>query len=84
MTSVRPSQLAFDSSDGVQVDIQFMPRGEDAVVVSITASRLNDVEAFVGATEGFTLVLCKLKHLLESGAAANLVRDKAELLTGKG
>jgi hypothetical protein len=31
--------------------------------------------------EGFTIVLCDLKTLLESGRSANLVRDKAELIT---
>ena len=31
--------------------------------------------------EGFAIVLCDLKTLLESGRSANLVRDKAELIT---
>jgi hypothetical protein len=34
----------------------------------------------VNATEGFTIVLCDLKTLLESGRSANLVRSKAALI----
>ena len=30
--------------------------------------------------EGFSIVLCDLKTLLETGRSANLVRDKAELI----
>jgi hypothetical protein len=33
--------------------------------------------------EGFSIVLCDLKTLLESGRSANLVRDKAELIARK-
>jgi hypothetical protein len=38
------------------------------------------VEQVVNATEGFSIVLCDLKILLESGQSANLVRAKAELI----
>ena len=31
--------------------------------------------------EGFAIVLCDLKTLLETGDSAHLVRDKAELIT---
>ena len=41
----------------------------------------NVVDAIVGATEGFSIVLCDLRTLLETGRSANLVRDKAELIT---
>ena len=43
-------------------------KGEDAVA------------QVVNATEGFSIVLCDLKTLLESGRSANLVKDKAELI----
>jgi hypothetical protein len=33
-----------------------------------------------GTAEGFSIVLCDLKTLLETGRSANLVRDKAELI----
>jgi uncharacterized protein YndB with AHSA1/START domain len=38
------------------------------------------VEAALEATQGFTIVLCDLKTLLESGKSMNLVRDKALLI----
>ena len=31
--------------------------------------------------EGFSIVLCDLKTLLETGTSAGLVRDKAELIS---
>jgi hypothetical protein len=34
----------------------------------------------VNATEGFAIVLCDLKVLLETGHPAGLVKDKAELI----
>ncbi|MEP7276850.1 MAG: hypothetical protein ABI812_10875, partial [Betaproteobacteria bacterium] len=33
------------------------------------------------ATEGFTIVLCDLKCLLETGQSGNMVRDKAALIS---
>jgi hypothetical protein len=39
------------------------------------------LEQATGTIEGFSIVLCDLKTLLESGNSANLVRDKAELIT---
>ena len=33
-----------------------------------------------GTVEGFAIVLCDLKTLLETGESANLVRDKAALI----
>lgn len=39
-----------------------------------------DVDEIVNATEGFSIVLCDLKTLLETGHSANLVRDKAALI----
>ena len=34
----------------------------------------------VNVVEGFSIVFCDLKTLLETGSSANLVRDKAELI----
>ena len=33
-----------------------------------------------GVIEGFSIVFCDLKTLLETGTSAGLVRDKAELI----
>jgi len=37
----------------------------------------------MGATEGFTIVLCDLKSLLEGGASGGMVRDKARLIAAQ-
>lgn len=75
-----PHRLAFDWSDGIHVEIAFKPQDAGATVASVVASGLKDAAEAVGATEGFSIVLCDLKTLLESGKSANLVRDKAELI----
>jgi hypothetical protein len=36
----------------------------------------------VAATEGFAIVLCDLKSLLETGKSGGMVRDKALLIAG--
>ncbi|MDI1274172.1 hypothetical protein [Polaromonas sp.] len=61
----------------------FKPQGAGATVVSVVASGFMEAAEAVGATEGFSIVLCDLKTLLESGISANLVRDKAELISQK-
>ncbi|HUG71841.1 MAG TPA: SRPBCC domain-containing protein [Steroidobacteraceae bacterium] len=79
-----PRLIAFDWSDGKHVDLTFdifKPR-----VTHITAEVSGfDAKAgiadIVNATEGFTIVLCDLKTMMESGRSANLVRDKAELIS---
>jgi hypothetical protein len=38
-------------------------------------------DQIVDATEGFSIVLCDLKTLLETEHSANPVRDKVELIT---
>lgn len=76
-----PHRLAFDWSDGIHVAMDFKAQGAGATVVSVVASGFKEAEETVGAKEGFSIVLCDLKTLLESGASANLVRDKAVLIT---
>ncbi|MES2951794.1 MAG: SRPBCC domain-containing protein [Pseudomonadota bacterium] len=75
-----PSHLAFGWSDGVKVDMQFRQHGPGASVVLVVASGFKELAQVVDAAEGFSIVLCDLKTLLELGASANLVRDKAALL----
>ncbi len=79
----RPHRIAFDWSDGVSVRLDFEARGagETRVAVEVTGfSGESAVEQALNATEGFAIVLCDLKTLLESGHSANLVRDKARLI----
>lgn len=75
-----PHRLVFDWSDGIHVAMDFKARGDGATVATVVASGFKKAEEAVGATEGFSIVLCDLKTLLESGRSANLVRDKAELI----
>jgi hypothetical protein len=52
--------------------------------VRVTCSGFAQQDLLAQATnnvEGFSIVLCDLKTLLETGRSANLVRDKAELIS---
>jgi uncharacterized protein YndB with AHSA1/START domain len=78
-----PRHLAFDWSDGIHVDMTFEPFGEGATRAGIALSGFDGADALAqatGAVEGFTIVLCDLKTLLETGESAHLVRAKAELI----
>ena len=77
-----PRHLAFDWSDGIHVEMKFTAKTGNATVVSVDASGFKDADESNGATEGFSIVLCDLKTLLESGRSAHLVRDKAALIAG--
>jgi uncharacterized protein YndB with AHSA1/START domain len=79
-----PRRLCFRFSDGVEVAIQFEFHDGDATRVSVTCRGFASDDLLAQATstiEGFSIVLCDLKTLLECGRSANLVRDKAELIT---
>ena len=76
-------RIRFEWSDGVKVAIAFQEHGHGAVRVSVEAAGFNaenGIHQIVNATEGFSIVLCDLKTLLENGRSANLVRDKAALI----
>jgi uncharacterized protein YndB with AHSA1/START domain len=78
-----PRLLGFDWSDGIHVDMTFDPF-EDGTRVGVTVSgftRDGLLAQATGAIEGFAIVLCDLKTLLETGESAHLVRDKAALIT---
>jgi uncharacterized protein YndB with AHSA1/START domain len=79
-----PNRLAFDWSDGIHVDMLFEPFDKAATRAAVTVSGFagdSVLEAATDAVEGFSIVLCDLKTLLEAGRSANLTRDKAELIT---
>ena len=78
----KDSRIAFEWSDGISVNLEFEPAGDGATRVAIEATGFDpsDASQVVGATEGFSIVLCDLKTLLESGWSGNLVRDKAALI----
>jgi len=78
-----PRLISFDWSSGLHVNLVF--KDHNAAVTQVTAevSGFNaeaEVADIVNATEGFSIVLCDLKTMLETGRSANLVRDKAELI----
>lgn len=77
------NHIAFTWSDGITVDIRFEEREETATKVVVVATGFSGDEATeqaINATEGFTIVLCDLKCLLETGRSGNMVRDKATLI----
>ena len=79
-----PNHLAFDWSGGLHVDMKFASLDADATRVTVAVSGFSPqqlLEQATGTIEGFSIVLCDLKTLLETGSSANLVRDKAELIS---
>ena len=75
--------LEYTWSDGIAVRMDFRPKEDDNTRLTVTASGFSGPDASaqaVAATEGFTIVLCDLKSLLESGRSGNMVRDKAALI----
>ena len=77
----RPTSISFSWSDGIDVELRFATFDATSTRVAVSARGFEAVAQAVAATAGFTIVLCDLKTLLESGRSANLVRDKAVLIT---
>jgi hypothetical protein len=77
-----PRHLAFRFGDGSLVDMTFLPHdGDTRVRVAVSGLPADDLLAQATNTvEGFAIVLCDLKTLLETGESAGLVRDKAALI----
>ncbi len=73
--------IAFAWSDSHAVKINFVPRDESSTKLSLTATGFGGTDGSQAATEGFTIVLCDLKSLLETGQSGNMVRDKALLIS---
>jgi uncharacterized protein YndB with AHSA1/START domain len=81
-TALEPGKrIAWTWSDGTTVDIR-LERTEGATIVRLElgGSKPDDVTAVANAVEGFTVVLCDLKLLLETGHSPGLVTDKARLI----
>jgi uncharacterized protein YndB with AHSA1/START domain len=81
-----PRRIGFDWPGGMHVELRFESIDNDATHVTAAVSGLKGKDLLTQATnvvEGFTIVFCDLKTLLESGESANLVRDKAELIAAR-
>lgn len=77
-------KIAWGWNDGSTVEILLAETG-DGTVVRVENSRFagDAQEAMATAlesTQGFTIVLCDLKILLETGKSPGLTRDKARLI----
>ena len=78
-----PHHLTFDWSGGLHVEMHFEPIDGASTRVAVAVSGFAGegmLEQAVNTIEGFSIVLCDLKTLLETGASAGLVRDKAALI----
>jgi uncharacterized protein YndB with AHSA1/START domain len=77
-----PRHLAFRFDGDMLVDITFEPHeGDTHVSIALSGFAAGDVlSQATDAVEGFAIVLCDLKTLLETGTSAGLVRDKAALI----
>jgi uncharacterized protein YndB with AHSA1/START domain len=78
-----PRRIGFDWPGGMHVELRFAPFAEEGTHLTAEISGLGGKDLLRQAAdvvEGFSIVFCDLKILLETGAAANLVRDKAELI----
>lgn len=83
LSFVPDERLTFRWSDGHLVSFSFVEPavGQTRVSVEVTGFSGEDPAAqAVGATEGFAIVLCDLKSLLETGVSGGMVRDKAFLI----
>jgi uncharacterized protein YndB with AHSA1/START domain len=80
---VANEELSFTWSDELAITMLFQPHVGIGTRVTVTVSGFSGREVSaqaVDATEGFTIVLCDLKCLLETGHSGNMVRDKAALI----
>jgi len=81
----RNERIEISWSDGTRVRWTFEDRGDATTTVEIehsgfSGSNAEAVATAIEATQGFTIVLCDLKTLLETGTAHNITRDKALLI----
>ncbi len=84
----RDQHIAVAWSDGSTVDWRFSVPKDGTTRVEVENAGFSGtpeetMAQALEATQGFTVVLCDLKVLLESGQSAHLVRDKAEMIAAK-
>ena len=77
-----PTRILTAWDDGTTVEWRFAahPTGGTVVTINQTGFAGDAVASALDATQGFTIVLCELKALLENGTSLHAVRDKAALI----
>ena len=77
------SLISISWSDGSKLRLQFSEHSarQTRVSAEFSVSANDTLDNIVNTTEGYSIVLCDLKTLLETGRSANLVRAKAELIS---
>jgi uncharacterized protein YndB with AHSA1/START domain len=80
-----PKRMLTAWDDGTTVEWGFAAHPSGGTVVTIhqvgfAGDTADAVASALDATQGFTLVLCELKALLENGKSLHAVRDKAALI----
>ncbi len=81
-TLEEPQRIDVAWPDGTTVSWRFSPSVESSTLVEIEhrgfkGTPQQQLEAALDSTQGFSIVLCDLKILLETNASPGLVRDKA-------
>ena len=80
---IEGEQISFVFSDGKTVAMRFHAKGISSTAVDVQVKGFKGRKAgseAVSTTEGFAIVLCDLKSLLETGKSGGMVRDKAVLI----
>jgi uncharacterized protein YndB with AHSA1/START domain len=80
-----PTRILTAWDDGTTVEWSFAAHSGGGTVITINQTGFagegpDAVTSALDATQGFTLVLCELKALLEGGVSLHAVRDKAALI----
>lgn len=86
-TQLEPGKrIAWQWPDGaVRIELEAFDGATAVTVVNdgFVGTEKDKVDAALNATEGFTIVLCDLKTLLEIGSSAGLTKSKARLIEAR-
>jgi uncharacterized protein YndB with AHSA1/START domain len=79
--------LEWPENEVAEITTTARPNGSTRIDVTTPVEGKTSEEAMaraIDATSGYTIVLCNLKTLLESGKSARLVEDQAQLIAEEG
>jgi len=86
-TALDPGKaIAWTWSDGaVRIELEPFEKGTAITLINdgFPGTMEEQVEAALNGTEGFSIVLCDLKTLLETGSSAGLTKAKAKLIQAR-